>query len=144
MKRRIVQSFLLTLLILACAIGGFNAWFRLRTPNYSRATLVRLQALDFSSAPCFGGNPLSNGLMIDFRVEWETPDDLVAVLNTLNQQGWRPVTHITSSVELLPARQDTFDLWLLQARVFRGISLSYTPKRLTRSVESTAVMLCPL
>jgi hypothetical protein len=80
---------------------------------------------------------------MEFRTEWETADDIVAVLNTLNRQGLRPSTSFSSSIELLPSHPDIFDLWLFQARVFRGVSLSYTPKHLTRYIDSTAVVLCP-
>lgn len=111
-------------------------------PRDRGVTLAHIGIPSFSSTRCLGSGTLNLGPKVRFTAEWETDDELVGVLNNLIRQGWQPINHMDSSIELLPAQQTTVDLWMLRARLLRAVSLSYTDDLSTRLVASTSIVLC--
>src|ERR1051325_9837978 len=91
---------ILVSLAAAMSVGSLGYW--LVTPNDHHAALVNVAVPDMAGTLCLGhGTAISYGLRVDFKVEWVTQDDLLAVVNRLTHQGWQPITRMTTSIALL-------------------------------------------
>jgi len=125
-------------LLIACiALGVVVA-------NAGGARLTSVDGLTFSSTACLGPkNLVRSGAQIKIATTWFAEQDLVSVLHDYSGRGYRPIDHISDSLELLPAEAQTFDLLVAQARMLRAVSLSYTPDLSTRIRAVTSLTVCP-
>lgn len=142
MHTKLVLS-LLTLAGLLAAVGVTGVGYGLLTSSTYDLALVKMDFPGLAGAPCLGhGDSLNSGLRVDFNSEWVTQDGLVSVLNQLIQKKWYPITRMTTSITLLPVQRTVINLGFFQVPVLQAVSLSYTPDRSTRLIESTSLMLC--
>jgi len=140
MKKRFTIALLglALILVIACAALGVVA----ATQGNSR--LISIDGLSTASTKCLGPkNTVRSGLQFKLFTTWHADHDLVKILGEYAALGYRPIDSYSQSLEMLPGEPQTYDLIIVQARVLRAVSLSYTPDLSTRITAITALTLCP-
>ena len=111
--------------------------------NRQGATFTGFEAINFSGAPCLdANNALRPGGAIKLVTGWIVEADVVRVIGNYQQQGWRPITMMRKSIEMLPPQTGAFNLLILRVRTYRAVSLSYTPDYSTQVRATTTLAIC--
>lgn len=124
--RRLPWRWLIGCLPVVLVMAGVGLALMMWSRQMGRLTGISLPGF---IPPICGLTPATTprpGLAATMTVNWVIEEDVVSVLNTLQRQGWQITTHMTRDVKLLPAEPIALDLWIVQVRVLRGISLAYT------------------
>jgi hypothetical protein len=140
LSKRVYGLVVLTSLASLLGLAGLGLW--LLTPLRQGARLVRVTFLSISHLPC-SSTLVVFGPALSFRAEWRIEADVVQVVHNFRQQGWSSITHMTNSIELLPLKSTQISLGPREMRVYRDVSLSYTPERSTKLMTATSILLCP-
>jgi hypothetical protein len=125
-----------------CAVLSLWAWHAALRSRQARLTHLSLPGL--AQGPCaMTGAAAQTGFALEVVSEWVVQADLVPVMRTFIEQGWKSTTYMTTTMELAVQSPTVVHLGPVQLRVYRGASLAYTRERATRVISSTSVIVCP-
>ena len=141
-KPKLIWGLGIAAVLAAClSLMGLLAARRALDPISPR--LVAMSAPSPQSRPCAAGaGSARNGPGLRFRAEWVIQGDVIPVLSRYMAEGWQPINHMTTNVDLVPIQPQSLPLGLADLQIYRGISLSYTEQNNTRMLSSTTVVLC--
>jgi hypothetical protein len=136
----------LAALSLVCLAGmGFIFLRLLAGPTDS--TLARINAPSVSTVTCQGtGTSVRSALRVSISTEWIVDADVVTMIQTYQSRGWGGLAYMGSTesvAQLKPFSTIDYNLLVVQAKIYRSVSLGYTHDLKTRLVSVTSGVFCP-
>jgi hypothetical protein len=137
-RRLLTLSGFVVLLSTACLGAGQVAL------HNSQASLTRFEFARSISAPCVGKNSsLYNMPTVGVTTEWRIAATPIQVMNRFMQNGWGPITRMSSNMRLVPNQPTAAQIGVLQVRVITVASIRYADDKLsTRLFLPVSFVFC--
>jgi hypothetical protein len=134
--------------VLALAmLAGLGFIFLRLLAGPTDSTLARINAPSVSNVTCQGnGVAIRSGPRVSISSEWIVDADVVTMIQTYQSRGWGGLAYMGSTdsvAQMKPFDTIEYDLLIVQAKIYRSISLGYTPDFKTRLVSVTSAVFCP-